>query len=455
MLCRGIIRGNNAILRTKVLPRLFSADIEQSSGGAGGLTVADRTEINRVSNVQEGRQRLQDIRQDAYMEYKEYPLHIGHWNPNSPDYVHSERDESILNRSIDGYNEIIDNLKTSLKLQEELYDAIERMDRPYLRGTPGLNKNVYEQLQDYGTPVNDQKNECVEENEVLGLLNGPLANRNRYIRDITWHSNEIVPQAEKDRLNRLDERPVNDHYHPDKGYKFDVITPYEERYPHVADRLGHPYFLGDHVDRLLRLEDEYLNPGYVDQPFVQSPPTDADPDVDFREGKVIYENPSVLEWANFWQWNTLGVLTYMLVWNPYHVLFKNHVVYEEEKRGWNLQFEEFSHYYFDTMGLLTVFLPPVLYLYYKQTPQLISRITQNFPAKIQYNKAEDLLFVTVNGYLGRSEERVIELDHVEILPAGYKIGNAYLTSYTDNGYYMLKDLNQKTPSYYFLRTDDE
>ena len=41
-----------------------------------------------------------------------------------------------------------------------------------------------------------------------------------------------------------DARPVNDHYNLEKGYKFDVPVPYEQRVPHVADRLGYPEQLG-------------------------------------------------------------------------------------------------------------------------------------------------------------------------------------------------------------------
>jgi hypothetical protein len=50
------------------------------------------------------------------MEYKEYPLHISHWNPNSPDYVHSEREELIMHNHVADYNTIINDLKLGFKL---------------------------------------------------------------------------------------------------------------------------------------------------------------------------------------------------------------------------------------------------------------------------------------------------------------------------------------------------
>jgi hypothetical protein len=55
-------------------------------------------------------------------------------------------------------------------------------------------------------------------------------------------------------------RPVNDHFHPDKGSKYDVETPYGERYPYLADRLGHPEILGTPFERLMRLESDIYHP---------------------------------------------------------------------------------------------------------------------------------------------------------------------------------------------------
>lgn len=62
----------------------------------------------------------------------------------------------------------------------------------------------------------------------------------------------------------IEERPVTKNFHPDKGYKYDVETPYEERYPYQADRLGHPEILGNPFERLMRLEGEMFHPQYLD-----------------------------------------------------------------------------------------------------------------------------------------------------------------------------------------------
>lgn len=53
-------------------------------------------------------------------------------------------------------------------------------------------------------------------------------------------------------------------FHQDKGYKYDVPVPQEEKYPYLADRLGHPEILGNPTERLLRLEGEIYHPNWLD-----------------------------------------------------------------------------------------------------------------------------------------------------------------------------------------------
>ena len=53
---------------------------------------------------------------------------------------------------------------------------------------------------------------------------------------------------------------MNKKFHPDKGSKYDVEVPYEERTPFMADRLGHPEILGTPFERLMRLEADIYHP---------------------------------------------------------------------------------------------------------------------------------------------------------------------------------------------------
>lgn len=48
------------------------------------------------------------------------------------------------------------------------------------------------------------------------------------------------------------------------GSKYDVEVPYNQRYPYLADRLGHPEYVATPYERLLRLEGDLYHPVYND-----------------------------------------------------------------------------------------------------------------------------------------------------------------------------------------------
>ena len=57
-----------------------------------------------------------------------------------------------------------------------------------------------------------------------------------------------IQEWENERRNR----PVTKTF-SSKGYKYDVEVKPEDKYEYVADRLGHPEFLGTPIERLLKL----------------------------------------------------------------------------------------------------------------------------------------------------------------------------------------------------------
>ena len=103
-------------------------------------------------------------------------------------------------------------------------------------------------------------------------------------------------------------RPKAHHYDHDKGSKYDVEWTEEQKFPHVADRLGYPILREEPIEKILGLERAPAHPGYQLQPFVQTPSMDPDPTLNFEQGEVIYENKKVTEWIRFWKTATAGVL---------------------------------------------------------------------------------------------------------------------------------------------------
>lgn len=88
-----------------------------------------------------------DMEKWAYLEYKKHPsTTLSHSDPKSKDYVHSERDEYADDVTTNSHNSLIDTFKSNLQMQRKVHDILQKMDRPYLRGVPGVTRNVSEGL---------------------------------------------------------------------------------------------------------------------------------------------------------------------------------------------------------------------------------------------------------------------------------------------------------------------
>ena len=100
---------------------------------------------------------------------------------------------------------------------------------------------------------------------------------------------------------QLKNRPTTTHYDHDKGSQFEIEWRDDQKFPHVADRLGYPILREEPIERILGIERSPAHPGYQFQPFVQTPSMDPDPTLDFKQGETIYENSRVVEWTRFWK----------------------------------------------------------------------------------------------------------------------------------------------------------
>jgi hypothetical protein len=120
----------------------------------------------------------------------------------------------------------------------------------------------------------------------------------------TWFSKT----QELDHLETLKNRPTTHHYDHGKGSKYDVEWTEDQKFPHVADRLGYPILREEPIERIFGFERAPAHPGYQFQPFVQTPSMDPDPTINFEQGEVIYENKKVTEWVRFWKVVTAATL---------------------------------------------------------------------------------------------------------------------------------------------------
>jgi hypothetical protein len=66
----------------------------------------------------------------------------------------------------------------------------------------------------------------------------------------------------------LKHRATTSHYDHDKGTKYEVEWREDQKFPHVATRLGYPELHEEPIERILGLERAPAHPGYQFQPFV-------------------------------------------------------------------------------------------------------------------------------------------------------------------------------------------
>ena len=234
-----------------------------------------------VMNASEKEEYLRKLEQNAKVAYKKYPYQP-HQDPSSPEYIHSELDEYHDEAEVKAYNAVIDEFKNDLKVQREVWEAINNLDRPYKRGVPGVDTNLNPngvdkpELEDLGFPRRDWENEQPP----------TFANEDRFIANTPFHA-PLDFKHIREWEEEWKDRPVTKNF-GGKGYKYDVAIKPEEKYEYVADRLGHPEFLGTPMDYLLRLENDIFHPNYLNQPFVKLPSSKPHESLNFEQGEVIY-----------------------------------------------------------------------------------------------------------------------------------------------------------------------
>jgi hypothetical protein len=78
-----------------------------------------------------------------------------------------------------------------------------------------------------------------------------------------WREPTVETIASRPRfLEKLRNRPTTHHYDHEKGTKYDVDWTEDQKFPHVATRLGFPILREEPIERIIGLERAPANPGY-------------------------------------------------------------------------------------------------------------------------------------------------------------------------------------------------
>ena len=320
------------------------------------------------------------IEADAKIEYKVYPA-LPHQDPTSPEYIASELDEYHDRTEVEEYNKVVEEFQNNLRVQREVWDAIANLDRPYKRGLPGIDTN----LDPNGPKQPDMPDLGFPRRDPIGEIEWTYQNEDRWIANTVWQQRPFfkhIAEWEKERLHR----PVTKDYNHAKGYKYDVGFKPEEKYEYVADRLGHPEFVGSPMDRLLKLEKDIYHPTFIDQPFVKMPTQFPSESLNFEQGEVIYENTRVLEWIRAFQVGNIGLLAYFGVFIPLNMAFKTNLVIDKADELWIGQQHIWNPTAIDAARLFTPISAIGVYYIIFATMKIITQVGSQYAVKVSYSK---------------------------------------------------------------------
>jgi len=101
-------------------------------------------------------------------------------------------------------------------------------------------------------------------NQVTPSFKNPLSLNNMFFEHYhRWREpTRAELDIEKKWKKQLADRPTTHHYDHDKGEKYDVEWTEDQKFPHVATRLGFPMLREEPIERIIGFERAPANPCY-------------------------------------------------------------------------------------------------------------------------------------------------------------------------------------------------
>lgn len=213
----------------------------------------------------------------------------------------------------------------------------------------------------------------------------------------------------------------------------DVEWTNEQKFPHVASRLGYPILAFDEWEKIFSIERAPAHPGYQLQPFIQTPSMDPDEDVNFELGETIYENNHITEWIRFWKgsWTICVLLSPMFYmyefwcnsgfpsqqWVQQHILMPGNAPRQfQDTMDLNLndyRYPDDDDYMNIQYTYKRAWMRPSNAMFMAVALYYLPKMHFDYASKVVYNKEKDLVFVyKLKGFFNESEE-VYEVAHLE------------------------------------------
>ena len=107
-------------------------------------------------------------------------------------------------------------------------------------------------MKDYTNLSDKLENKTTLMDIELSALSQFTSNENVWMTDARFNPKVNKTEHMKAYEEELENRPVNSHFHPVKGMKWDVATPEDQKYKMENERLGDMVTLPNEVTTLLR-----------------------------------------------------------------------------------------------------------------------------------------------------------------------------------------------------------
>lgn len=277
----------------------------------------------------------------------------------------------------------------------------------------------------------------------------------------------------QDRLKKEQEaQPTTTHYDHDKGSKYDYEWTNDEKFPHVATRLGYPELAEDPLERILGYERAPAHPGYQLQPFVQTPGIDPDPTLSFERGEIIYENRRVAEWIKLWKALFVSTIGFYPVFYTYEIYCGDGAPSLEwmgdnwnwfdiprqfqDGSGWGLEGVRYpdNHDYMNVQyGGKRALARPAHTMTFGALLCMVYNMDFDYVTQMRYNKDKDLVFVKKHSRFWGERETVHEVHHLEQMVPSAVTAMKNLGSLDPNGITTVHDMGEK--SYFKFYNEDK
>lgn len=174
---------------------------------------------------------------------------------------------------------------------------------------------------------------------------------------------------------------------------------------------------------------------------MKTPSTKPDPSLNFEEGEVIYENTRLLEWLKFWQLTIFTAAAYGVLFVPYQLVMKTHLVTPLADEIMFFPYHYVSPFNVDTYHVAVPFITGIAGYGVFLILNLVNRITSSYVVKMSYSKDKELVFVKRVDLHGAVEEEVYEAAHLEILPPSARTSLGGMSAQDKDGLTVLTCMN--------------